>query len=112
MLVAGAGPVNDTLAACQRRYFRFAGLAGGSYTLRLTAPVTGSVRIRKEARDFTLRTDTINLGSTPQPLAAGVERVVAFTIPAATPHGNGNYVVEIDADGDGDGAYSVSLTTP
>ena len=87
-------------------------LAGGSYTLRLTAPFTGSVRIRKEASDFTLRTDTINLGSTPQPLAAGVERVVAFTIPAATPHGNGNYVVEIDADGDGDGAYSVFAHDP
>jgi hypothetical protein len=115
MLVAGAGPVNDTLAACQRRYFRFAGLAGGGYTLRVTAPFTGSVRIRKEASapgDFTLRTDTINLGSTPQPLTAGVERVVAFTIPAAAPHGSGNYIVEIDADGDGAGGYSVSLTTP
>jgi hypothetical protein len=114
-LVAGAGLVDGTLAACQRGYVRFAGTAGDSYTLRVTAPFAGSVRIRKEAGapgDFTLRTDTVNLGATPQPLAAGVERVVAFTIPAAAPHGSGNYVVEIDADGDGAGAYTVSLTTP
>jgi hypothetical protein len=115
MLIAGAGPVNDTLAACQRRYFRFAGLAGGSYTLRVTAPFTGSVRIRKEASapaDFSLRTDAISLGSTPQPLAAGVERVVAFTIPDAAPHGSGNYIVEIDGDGESTGGYAISLTTP
>ena len=74
MLVAGAGPVNDTLAACQRRYFRFAGLAGGSYTLRLTAPFTGSVRIRKEGAPRRLHAPNGHHQPRLDPAAAGGRR--------------------------------------
>lgn len=103
------------LGACQRRYHRFAGSGGSNYTLRITAQFAGTVRVRREASvpgDFATRTDTINLGATPLALAAGVERLVSFTIPSAAPHGSGNYIVEIDGDADAGGAYSVSLASP
>ena len=78
----------------------------------MTAAFAGSVRVYKisTSGDVTIRTPT--LGGTPLGLASGVERVVTFTIPAAAPHGSGNYVVEIDGDGEAAGAYTASLASP
>ncbi|MEO5882689.1 MAG: hypothetical protein ABIQ06_09775 [Caldimonas sp.] len=112
-LVAGGGPAGASLAACERRYYRFAATAGQAYTVRVTAAFAGSVRVYKISTlgDATIRT-AATVGATPLGLAAGVERVVAFTIPVPAPHGSGPYVIEIDGDGDNAGAYSVSLTSP
>ena len=112
-LVAGGGPASASLAPCERRYYQFAGTAGQAYTVRVTAGFAGSVRIYKISTlgDVTIRT-AATLGGTPLGLAAGVERVATFTIPAAAPHSSGNYIVEIDGDGDAAGTYTTTFTTP
>jgi hypothetical protein len=106
-----AGPL--PLAPCERRYLRFVGTGGSSYTLRVTAGFTGKVSVRKQALDGNWTSTTSALGNTPQSLAVGVERVVAFTIPSTgTFGGNGTYVIEIDGDADAAGEVSVALTAP
>ena len=115
-LSAGASPTSASLAACERRYHRFAATAGQAYTVRVTAAFAGSVRVRKipDSGDVTVRSDTsvYTIGGTPMALAVGVERLVTFTIPATPAPGGGDYVIEVDGDGDGSSAYSVSLTSP
>jgi PKD domain len=112
-ITVGSSAVALSLAPCERRYLRFAGNGGRSYALRVTAGFTGNVYVRKQAvnGDWTGRTST--LGATPQPLAAGVERVVSFTIPdTGSSGGDGTYVIEVDGDVDAAGEVSVTLSTP
>ena len=84
----------------------------------MTAGFAGSVRVRKVPPngDPTARADPpfsdSNLAGTPLALTAGVERVVAFTIPSDSVHGSGTYVIEVDADGDAAGNYSLTLSSP
>jgi hypothetical protein len=112
-LVVGSGPQGVTVAPCERRYHQFTGTADQAYTVRMTAAFAGSVRVYKVSTsgDVTIRT-TAAVGGTPLSLAAGIERVVAFTVPTAAPHGSGIYIVEVDGDGDAAGAYVISLTSP
>ncbi|MEP6739457.1 MAG: PKD domain-containing protein [Caldimonas sp.] len=114
-VVPGGAATNGSIAACERRYLRFVGTAGATYTVRVTAQFAGSVRIRAlpPNGDWSVRTDpplsTNNLGATPSPLLANTERVVTFTLPATVAS---SYIVEIDADGDGSGNFTASLTSP
>jgi len=109
---------SGSIAPCERRYYAFAAVAGQAYTVKVTAEFVGSVRVRKVPPngDTTIRTDppfsVNNVGGTPLALAAGVERVVTFTIPSDAAHGSGTYIVEVDADLDGAGSYSLSLASP
>jgi hypothetical protein len=86
--------------------------------VRVTAGFAGSIRVRKlpPNGDPTAQTDppfsSNNVGGTPLGLSAGVERVVAFTIPSDSAHGSGTYVIEVDADGDATGSYSLTLSSP
>ena len=108
-LAVGASD-GGSIAPCERRYHTFAAVVGQAYTVRVTAGFAGSVRVRKlpPNGDVTARADPpfsdSNLGGTPLALAAGVERIVAFTIPGDSLHGSGTYVIEVDADGDATGA--------
>ena len=76
------------------------------------------MRVRKVPPngDVTARADPPfsenNLGGTPLALAAGVERVVTFTIPGDSLHGSGTYIVEVDGDGDAAGSYTRDLASP
>jgi hypothetical protein len=95
-----------------------AAVMGQSYSVKVTAGFAGSVRVRKVPPngDVTARADPpfsdANLGGTPLPLVAGVERTVTFTIPGDALHGSGTYIVEIDGDGEAAGSYSLSLSSP
>jgi PKD repeat protein len=117
-LALGAAASAGTLSPCQRSYYTFSGTVGQSYTVRVTAGFTGSVRVRKLVPngDVTARTDppfnTGNLGGTPSALTSGAERVVTFTIPSTAPFSSGTYVIEVDGDDDGAGAFTVQAATP
>lgn len=63
--------------------------------------------------DFTNRTSGLfDLAGSPFDLTAGVERVVAFTIPDDATFGSGTYIVEVTAGDSGTGAYTMTLATP
>ncbi len=117
VLAVGASD-GGSIAPCERRYHTFAAVVGQAYTVRVTAGFAGSVRVRKVPPngDPTARADPpfsdSNVGGTPLALTAGVERVVAFTIPSDSVHGSGTYVIEVDADGDAAGNYSLTLSSP
>jgi len=115
-LVLGAGATAGAIDTDgERDYASFAGVGGQTYTLRVTAAFNGTLRVRKLAPngDYSNRVaEQNNLGGTPQALAASVERVVSFTIPATTQFGDGSYIVEIGADGSATGAYQVQVTSP
>ena len=117
VLAVGASDAGSIALPCERRYYSFAAVVGQAYTVRVTAPFAGSVRVRKlpPNGDPTVQTDppsTNNVGGTPLALTPGVERVVAFTIPSDSAHGSGTYVIEVDADGDATGGYTASLASP
>lgn len=118
-LVAGAGATAGAIDAVgERDYYTFDGSGGQTYTVRVSAGFTGSLRVRKRLPngDAVQRSDpplgSFGLAGFPQPLLNGVEKVATFTLPVEAPFGNGVYVVEVDADDSATGTYSVSLATP
>jgi hypothetical protein len=117
-LTVGAAVTNGTLAPCNRAYHSFAGTAAQAYTVRVNGAFAGSVRVRKLALsgDPTQRLGSgsfeDNVGGTPLPLSAGVERVVTFTIPNNATFGTGTYIIEVDGTDDAAGAFTVSVASP
>lgn len=117
-LAVGAGTSGAIGTLAERDYFTFDGVGGQTYTVRVTAGFTGTLRVRRIApnNNPTIRGDqplgTLGLSGFPTPLVSGVEKVATFTIPAAAPFGNGVYVIEVDADDTGTGSYTVNLSSP
>jgi hypothetical protein len=99
----------------ERDYLSFAGVANQAVTVRVTAAFNGVLRVRKlnPSGNFADRTgEVFNLGGTPLALDAGVQRSVAFTIPAAAPFGSGTYIVEIAGNANTTGNYSSQVVSP
>lgn len=111
---AAATGIIDTPA--ERDYFSFAGTGGQSYTVRVTAAFNGVLRVKKLTTDgnytYSSNLSPFLVPGFPTTFASGIEKVVAFTIPADATFGNGTYIVDIDADADATGDYSVQVTTP
>jgi hypothetical protein len=114
-----AVPAQTLATPCDRRYFSFAGTAGQSYTVRVTAGFAGTLYVRKREAtgDWTARGGGIFVGSidvpgSPASLAADTERVLTFTIPSTGAFGSGTYVIEVDAEADATGGFTLSLATP
>ena len=114
-----AVPAQTLATPCDRRYFSFAGTAGQTYTLRVTAGFAGTLYVRKQeaSGDWTARSGGTFVGSidvpgSPASLAADTERVLSFTIPSTSALGSGTYIIEIDAEADATGGFTLSLSTP
>jgi hypothetical protein len=115
LAVNGAAVDGSLDVAGERDYASFAGTAGQAYTLRVTPAFAGTLRVRKQnsTGDWSHRVSEIfNVGGTPVALAAGVETVLAFTIPDDATFGSGTYIVEVAADGAGSGAYTLQIDSP
>ena len=115
-LTVGGSPTAGSIDTDgERDYLSFAGVANQAVTVRVTAAFNGVLRVRKlnPSGNFADRTgELLNVGGTPLALDAGVERSVAFTIPAAAPFGSGTYIVEVAGNANATGNYSAQVVSP